>query len=504
MDADGIDPSYRPTPRHATPNTTQGHRNLPQGLLDKHPSLPDNDAPATGGPVPAAAAPAPTTRIASGERTSSHHIDMSSGGISPAGGSSSSSSSSSMAVEGSDFSFSKVAHEALDRVAPEDVALLSHLGDSCALLGPSGGSSSGGAAAAGSSSGTAAGPAGGALAPDQRSLRERAGALEREAAAHAAAAAEAGRMAAAAAASAAALERRLQAELVQRRAQLLQQQEVRACVAVCALWCGRVVVCGRVLGGRGWARARTQCMRALRARSACVHCVVRSSDGAQRMPTHSACTHTHASPHGLQTKTPCQAQAASAELQRLSAARERLAGRIAGLRSELGSLVEQEQGLLSQQLEGERVRGCGVRARGALCCALCAVRCAEARCDGCVCSCVRVCVCVCDTVSMHMPCCVPSLHTPATNTHTTTHAHPHTHARTHTRTRPHHTHSRGQPLRHRQPAHRGREQHPLPGGPPGDARDGARRRALRVPVRPLARPVDAVHAARTCLRLARC
>lgn len=103
------------------------------------------------------------------------------------------------------FSFSAVPHAALDRVAGADVQLLSHLGDACAAP----------ASAAG-------------LSGEQASLRERVAELLAEGDAHEAAAAEAARLADAAAARAAELERRLQSDYAGRRAQLQQEQEVRA------------------------------------------------------------------------------------------------------------------------------------------------------------------------------------------------------------------------------------------------------------------------------------
>jgi hypothetical protein len=124
------------------------------------------------------------------------------------------------------FSFSQVSHTALDRVAPEEVALLFHIGSSCAACSTT------------TTSATTAGHAGqqplaasAALSSDQRDLAGRVTELESEAQAHAAAAAEAASLAAAAAARASELERRLKLEVLAKQARLLEQQEVHAFVS---------------------------------------------------------------------------------------------------------------------------------------------------------------------------------------------------------------------------------------------------------------------------------
>lgn len=107
------------------------------------------------------------------------------------------------------MSISQIAHEALDKTAPGDYTLITHLGRECVTC-------------------NEGRPAGTVLTSEQERLLGRAADLEAEQGEHAAAAAEAARIAAAAAARAAELERHMQVEVTERRTLLMQQEEVRA------------------------------------------------------------------------------------------------------------------------------------------------------------------------------------------------------------------------------------------------------------------------------------
>jgi hypothetical protein len=100
-----------------------------------------------------------------------------------------------------------MSHEALDKTAPGDYVLVTHLGKECATC-------------------SSDKPAGHVLTREQEQLLARAADLEAEQRQHAAAADEAARIAAAAAARAGELEREIQIEIIERRALLVQQEEV--------------------------------------------------------------------------------------------------------------------------------------------------------------------------------------------------------------------------------------------------------------------------------------